>query len=109
MTERVELHFLDDDTLVPFTELMVASGLAMEQLVELVEFGVFEPAQASERSLAPAQWRVSAQSLYVARRAARLQVDFGLDTAGIALALSLLDRIDDLERRLHDVQCHLPR
>jgi len=109
MSDSVELHFLDEHTLVPFTDLIGASGLAMEQLVELVEYGVFEPADASERSLLPMQWRVSSQSIFVARRAARLQLDFGLDTAGIALALSLLEHIDDLERRLHDLQCHLPR
>lgn len=42
-------------------------------------------------------------------RAARLRQDFELDSGGIALVLSLLDRIDDLERRLHDLQCQLPR
>lgn len=109
MTDTVDLHFLDENTLVPFTDLLGASGLAMELLVELVEYGVFEPAHASERALVPAQWRVTSRALFVARRASRLHVDFGLDAAGIALALSLMDRIEDLERRLHDLQCQLPR
>ena len=109
MTDPVELHFLDDDTLVPFTDLLGASGLAMELLVELVEHGIFEPAHPSERALVPAQWRVSSHALFVARRASRLHVDFGLDAAGIALALSLMDRIDALERQLHELQCQLPR
>ena len=109
MTDPVDLHLLDEHTLVPFTDLPGASGLAMELLVELVEHGVFEPAHPSETGLFPAQWRVTSHALFVARRASRLHVDFGLDAAGIALALSLMDRIDALERQLHDLQCQLPR
>lgn len=104
-----ELQFLDDATLVSFADLVAASGLAMELVVELAEHGVFEPVDRGMRAQPPAEWRVTSHSLFIARRAARLRQDFGLDTSGIALALSLLERIDELERRLHDLQCQLPR
>lgn len=107
--ETFELQVLDSSTLVSFTELVTASGLAMEMMLELVEYGVFEPVDRSAGAQPPTVWRVTSQSLFVARRAARLQQDFGLDASGIALALSLLERIDTLEQQVHDLQCHLPR
>ena len=47
MTEPADIHFLDDDTLMPFPDLADASGLAIEHLVELADFGVFEPVQSA--------------------------------------------------------------
>jgi len=44
-----------------------------------------------------------------ARRAARLRDDFGLDASGMALALAYLERIEELERRLREPECLLPR
>jgi chaperone modulatory protein CbpM len=47
------------------------------------------------------------QALRQARRAARLRDDFGLNAPGMALALAYLERIDALERRLHELECQL--
>jgi chaperone modulatory protein CbpM len=120
--DSLELQLLDDATQVSLAELVSASGLALEQLVELIEYGVFEPVNRApmdqpvkNRAARTAQdrpaieWRVTSHSLYVARRAARLQRDFELDAGSIALTLSLLERIDELERELHNLRCHLPR
>ena len=122
-----EFQLLDDVSRVSLAELVAASGLALEELVELIDYGVFEPVERrapgasakpgperGEPSHAPGdhpalEWRVTSHSLYVARRAGRLQRDFGLDAGSIALALSLLERIDELERELHDLRCYLPR
>ena len=107
MTEPADIHFLDDNTLVPFADLERASGLAIEHLLELVEFGVFTPAP-SIAAAAPAEWRVSSGALLVARRAARLQTAFDLDMSAIAVALSLLERIDVLQSEIHELRCRLP-
>jgi chaperone modulatory protein CbpM len=107
MTEPADIHFLDDDTLVPFADLERASGLAMEHLLELAEFGVFTPAS-SMGPTSPAEWRVSAGALVIARRAARLRMAFDLDMPGVAVALSLLERIEALQRELHELRCRHP-
>lgn len=107
MTEPADIHFIDDDTLVPFAELERASGLATEHIVELIEFGVFTPASNVTES-APTQWRFGSGALLVARRAARLRLAFDLDMSGVAVALSLLERIEALQSELHELRCRLP-
>lgn len=97
------LHFLDDETYIELDELGQASGLDAEQIVELTEFGVFEPRRDA------GVWLYSARSIITARRAARLQRDFELDTTGVALALTYLDHIEALEQRLRELECQLLR
>jgi chaperone modulatory protein CbpM len=95
-------QFLDDQTTVALEELLAVSRLAQAELLELVELGAFEP-------IAGETWRFSARAIVQARRAARLRDDFGLDPPGMALALAYLERIDELERRLRELECQLLR
>jgi chaperone modulatory protein CbpM len=94
---------LDDETTVALDELLASSGLAREELVELVEFGALEPTVSGER------WLFASRSVVQARRAARLRDDFGLNLPGMALALAYLERIDELERRLRELECQVLR
>ena len=97
------LYFLDDDTFIALEELTQASGLEERQIVELVEFGVFEPRRHANELL------FSARCIIKARQAARLQRDFDLDSNGLALALTYLDRIEILEQQLRTLECQLLR
>ncbi len=85
---------------VEFTlsQLCHACGVESEQVVELVEAGVLEP-MGTNRS----RWRFSGISLERARRALRLQRDLGVNVAGAALALDLIEELDRLraELKLH--------
>jgi chaperone modulatory protein CbpM len=92
-----------DDATVALEEFLTLSGLAREELLELVEFGAFEPV------VAGGSWRFSARVIVQARRAARLRDDFGLNAPGMALALAYLERIDELERRLRELECQALR
>ena len=104
MSDDAILQFLDETTEVALEELLSGSGLLREELVELVDLGVLQPRGASERL-----WRFSLRAVSLGRRAARLRDDFGLNAAGMALALTYLERIEELERRLHELECQLPR
>ena len=104
MSADATLQFLDEATEVALDELLAASGLARAELVELVELGVFDP-----RGPEPSAWRFSSRAIYLGRRAARLRDDFGLDAAGMALALAYLERIEVLEQRLRELECQLLR
>lgn len=64
-------------------------------VISLVEEGIVEPQ--GERV---EEWRFSFGSLRRARTAVRLQRDLGVNLAGAALAIELLERIAELERRL---------
>lgn len=97
------VYFLDDNTFIALDELTQASGLHEEQIAELVEFGVFEPRRQAN------DWMFSARCIVKARQAARLQRDFELDSAGLALALTYLERIESLEHQLRQLECQLLR
>lgn len=86
---------LDETCELTITEICHACGGSSEWVVELVQEGVLEPAAEHEDD-----WRFTGASLQRARTAMRLQQDLGLNIAGIALALDMMDEINDLRARL---------
>jgi chaperone modulatory protein CbpM len=103
-TEPAESAWLNEEGRVSLDELAALSGLTDSALRELVEYGVLHPVDAAE-----AQWTFSARWVVVARTACRLRNDFELDLNALALTLSFLDRIRDLEAQLRSVHAQLPR
>jgi len=99
----VLLQFLDAETRIGLDELLRASGLDRDEVTELVAYGVFE-AQGESHA-----WTFASHSIVLGRRAARLRSDFGLNASGMALALTYLERIDALERRIRELECGLLR
>lgn len=87
---------------IELDELVRASGLQFEEIVELVDYGVFRPS-----GPAPLEWRFAASSIAVARRACRLRSDFDLDLPALALVAGLLERIDDLEAEVTRLRAQL--
>jgi chaperone modulatory protein CbpM len=84
-------------------ELVELSGLAQGELVQLVECGTLTPA--GERI---EQWIFDARCLIVARTARRLRDDFELDPHGLQLAVTLLNRMDELRAQIADLRARLP-
>ena len=66
-----------------------------ERVVTLVEEGIVEP-----RGRDPARWRFQGVSVRRVRCAVRLERDLGVNVAGAALALDLLDELQLLRARL---------
>jgi chaperone modulatory protein CbpM len=85
-------------------ELCELSGLSETELRELVDYGVLAPVDSDAR-----HWSFSADRLVLARSARRLREDFELDPHGVALVLTLLERVHDLEAELRDLRAKLPR
>jgi len=85
-------------------ELCELSGLSETELRELVDYGVLAPVDSDAR-----HWSFSADRLVVARSAFRLRRDLDLDPHGVALAVTLLQRVRDLEEELRDLRAKLPR
>ncbi len=85
------------DTEIRFTLVEVCQACAVEIdfIVELVEEGVLEPV-GIERS----EWRFAGTDLQRATLALRLQRDLGLNLAGVALSLQLLEEISELRVRV---------
>ncbi len=76
---------------VSLAELCRSCGVRAEWVVELVEEGILEP-----EGTAPARWRFSAVSITRVRTAWHLQRDLGVNKAGIAVALNLMDECEQL-------------
>ena len=85
---------IEDDKLT-LEQLCHASGVQAEWIVGLVEESIIEP-QGDEIHL----WRFSGASLARVRSALRLQRDLGVNLAGIALALDLMDELENLRAQL---------
>ena len=86
---------LDEQVELSIQELCHACSTSTKWVVELVDEGVLEP-KGHEQT----HWRFSGASLVRARAAMRLQRDLGINLAGIALALDLMEEIDTLRERL---------
>jgi chaperone modulatory protein CbpM len=86
---------LDEEMELTLAELCRACRVPAERVFELVEVGVVEPLGRE-----PGQWRFQGVSVRRVRCALRLERDLGVNTAGAALALDLLDEIEALRARL---------
>ena len=102
--EITETLWLDERGSITLIELSECSGLTEPELRELVDIGALEPLDAD----AP-QWSFGSRCIVAARAACRLRDDFELDTSGLAVALSLLERIEELEAEVQRVRARLPR
>jgi chaperone modulatory protein CbpM len=83
-----------DEEEISLADLTRTCRVHAEWVMELVDEGVIEP-----RAPAP-QWRFAATTIVRVEKARRLQNDLGVNLPGVALALQLLDRIDELEARV---------
>ncbi len=86
---------LEEDVELTLADLCKASQMPAEHVYEFIEYGVIEP-KASESG----QWRFQGVSLFRMNRARRLQRDLGVNLAGAALALDLMEQIDALQSQL---------
>ena len=102
--ELTEAVWLDERGSITLLELAECSGLTEAELRDLVDLGALEPLEAEAR-----EWQFGADCIVAARAACRLRNDFELDTHGLALVLSLLERVHDLENELKRLRARLPR
>jgi chaperone modulatory protein CbpM len=85
---------IEEDSLT-LGQLCRACGVHADCIISLVEEGIIEP-QGEDIRL----WRFSGASLVRARSALRLQRDLGVNLAGIALALDLMEELESLRAQM---------
>ena len=85
---------LGESDLISLSELCRSCTVEAQTVTTLVSEGILEP-----RGSEAENWRFSVASLRRVRTVIHLQRDLGVNLAGAALALDLLDRIAELERR----------
>ncbi len=95
MLPQLSAIILEEQTGLTLTEVCQACAVRVEFIVGLVNEGVLDPIGRE-----PHRWRFTGTHLRRATVALRLQRDLGVNRAGAALALQLLDEIETLQARL---------
>ena len=90
---------LEEQTDLTLADLCRACAAQADRIVELVDEGVVAPSGSS-----PETWHFTGIHLHRARVALRLENDLGVNLAGAALVLELLDELDTLRARLERLE-----
>ena len=92
-------EIFEEDIELSLADLCRACQLPAERVLELVQEGVIEPVGRD-----PACWRFQAISVRRVRCAQRLEQDLGVNVAGAALAIDLLEELEQLRARLRRLE-----
>jgi len=86
---------IEEHTTFTLKELSRACGQPAEWILALVDEGVIEPVGNE-----PGEWQFQGPCLRQVRIVQRLEADLGLNLAGAALALELLEEVESLRRQI---------
>ncbi|MBG7602076.1 MAG: MerR family transcriptional regulator [Gammaproteobacteria bacterium] len=88
-------EILDEEVMLTLGELSRACTIHADWIIDLVDEGIIEP-----RGREVSEWRFPGICLYRVRSVMRLQRDLGVNLAGAAVALDLMDQIEQLRTHL---------
>jgi chaperone modulatory protein CbpM len=91
-------------THLSFTEVCLQTGVAKEMVIEIIEHGIVEPVGTSADD-----WYFSPYMVTLTHKAVRLHRDLDVDWAGIALAIELLEEVEQLREQNRCLQRRLNR
>ncbi|NOQ88197.1 MAG: MerR family transcriptional regulator [Gammaproteobacteria bacterium] len=94
-TDILSGYILEDEPRLTLRQLCDACAVRAEYIIELVDEGFIEPS-GMERS----HWCFSGVTIRRVQKAKRLQHDLGINLAGVALAMELIEEIESLRDRL---------
>ena len=86
---------LENETRLTLSQLCDACTVHAEYIIELVDEGCIEPS-----GIKKSHWCFSGIAIKRVQKAKRLQRDLGINLAGVALAIELMDEIEQLRARL---------
>ncbi len=98
-SEVVSGFVLEDLTEITLADLCRACAAEADLIIELVDEGVLLPS-----GEAPEYWRFTGLHMHRAKVAVRLHRDLGVNLAGVALALQLMDEMQGLRSQLDGLQ-----
>ena len=86
---------LEEDYYLTLKQICRVCTVRSEHILELVEEGILEPTGTTVE-----RYRFQVDSVLRVQMSCRLQKDLGINLAGIALAMDLLEEIEQLRNRL---------
>jgi chaperone modulatory protein CbpM len=84
-------EIVEDSAVCTLDELCLSCNVTPDWVVGLVEHGVIEPVGRTRSA-----WQFTTLSTVRVAKAKRLERDLGLNLPGVALALDLLDQLDEM-------------
>lgn len=88
-----------DDVQLTLGELCRTCRIHADQVIELVDEGILEP-----KGNEVIRWRFQATCIRRIHRVQRLQSDLGVNTAGAALAIELLDEMERIRNKMERLE-----
>lgn len=98
-TKLLSGDLIGEDEEITLEQLCRACELSEQEIIQLVDQGILEPMGPE-----PAEWRFVSVSLRRIRITRNLQRDLGVNAPGAALALELLEEIEELRARLRHLE-----
>jgi len=94
-TDILTGYIIENETRLTLRQLCDACDVHAEYIIELVDEGFIEPS-----GIEKSHWCFNGINIRRVQKAKRLQNDLGINLAGIALALELMEEIEQLRSRL---------
>ncbi|MEH6575955.1 MAG: chaperone modulator CbpM [Amphritea sp.] len=94
-------ELLDDSLELSISELSERCAVQHQVIIDMVHFGVVDP-----QGQSPYEWRFSGYDLVRIRLAVRLQRDLEINLPGVALAIDLLEELDELRAKIRSANKH---
>ena len=91
-------QLIEAETLITVDELCRHCTVRVEEVISYVQEGILDPQDDAVMPKNAGTWQFHISSVRRVRTAVHLQRDLGVNLAGAALALELLDRITELEK-----------
>lgn len=88
MATRIHIRRLEPHEPLSLNELARYTGLRSQRLLDMVNAGILEPLETPH-----GDWRFAQEAIQRVRVSVRLQRDLGVNLAGAALALDLLQEV----------------
>ncbi|CAM2799695.1 putative chaperone-modulator protein CbpM [Legionella steigerwaltii] len=92
---------IEETTTISFNEVCQKYRIPKELLLEMVEYGLF-----SIKTTQTEHLKLNQKDLRKIESAFRLHQDLGINLPGVALALDLLEKIDQLNEELNILRKH---
>lgn len=86
---------VDESMTFTLAQLCQNCNVHAEVIIEMVEYGVFEPVGS-----APNEWQFPPIALERSQVVLRLRHDLGVNMAGAALVIDLLDEVNELRNKI---------
>lgn len=96
MVKIISGVIIEKTACLTLTEFCQATHIPAELILQMIEYQLIEPQGKTET-----EWRFDSVSIKRARTAASFYQDLEINLPGIALALELLEKIDDLQHQVN--------